>query len=43
MRYKVYKLDNSILGIFDTAAAALKAAITYQTATGSPAFVESCL
>lgn len=43
MRYKVYKLDNSILGVFDNAAAALKAAITYQTATGSPAFVESCL
>ena len=43
MRYKVYKLDNSILGVFDTLDAALKAAITHQTATGSPAFVEPCL
>lgn len=43
MTYKVYKADNSILGVFDTATAAIKAAITYQTATGSPAFVESCL
>jgi hypothetical protein len=43
MRYKVYRIDNSILGVFDTAAAAIKAAITYQTATGSPAFVECSL
>jgi hypothetical protein len=39
MRYKVYKLDNSLLGVFDNAAAALKAAITYQTITGQAAHV----
>ena len=43
MTYKVYKSDNSLLGVFDTAAAALKAAITYQTMTGAPAFVEAAL
>jgi hypothetical protein len=39
MTYNVYRPDNSLLGVFDSAAAALKAAITYQTITGQPAYV----
>ena len=41
--YKVYKQDNSILGVYGSASAAIKAAITYQTMTGAPAFVEAAL
>lgn len=43
MTYKVYKQDNSILGVYASAADALKAAITYQTMTGAPAFVEALI
>ena len=39
MTYNVYRPDNSLLGVFDNAAAALKAAISYQTITGQAAHV----
>ena len=39
MTYNVYRPDNSLLGVFDNAAAALKAAIVFQTLTGQPAHV----
>ena len=39
MTYNVYRPDNSLLGVFDNAAAALKAAIVYQTMTGQAAHV----
>ena len=39
MTYNVYRPDNSLIGVFDNAAAALKAAITYQTMTGQAAHV----
>jgi hypothetical protein len=44
MIYNVYRPDNSLLGVFDSAAAALKAAIVFQALTGQPAHVfQECI
>ena len=39
MTYNVYRPDNTLLGVFSNAAAALKAAIVYRTMTGQAAHV----
>lgn len=39
MIYNVYTPDNALLGAYDSASAALIAAITYQTITGQAAHV----
>jgi hypothetical protein len=39
MTYNVYRPDNTLLGVFDNAADALKAAIVFHTMTGQAAHV----
>lgn len=39
MRYNLYAPDNALIGVYASAADALKAAIVYQTMTGRAAHV----